>query len=61
MSKTITNENNDGHLHGYQQWYLHDKLWYRGNFKNGVVFGYYEKHLTIVFSSESKYANYYIT
>ena len=51
--KDITNKNNKGELHGYQEWYHHNHtIWLRGNVKNGVEIGYEEIHL--------KHTTYYI-
>ena len=42
--KTIINRNSKGEYHGYQEWYYHQKLGYRGKWKNGLEIGYEESH-----------------
>ena len=44
--KDITNTNQKGDSHGYQEWYTPrtNKLWLRGNFKNGQEIGYVESN-----------------
>jgi hypothetical protein len=43
--KNITNRNNKGQRHGYQEWYWNDgDLWYRGSYKNGRLIRYEEYH-----------------
>lgn len=50
MNKDIKNVNDKGQLHGYQERYTNYyeceqyKLWYRANFKNNILIGYYENH-----------------
>jgi hypothetical protein len=47
MNKKIININNKGEYHGYQEWYFYNKLFYKGNFKNGKEIGYEETHYLI--------------
>ena len=42
--KTIINRNYNGEYHGYQEWYYHQKLYYRNTYKNGLEIGYEESH-----------------
>lgn len=42
--KDIDPTNLKGQLHGYQEWYLDNKLWVRGIIKHGDRIGYYERH-----------------
>lgn len=42
--KDIDPINNKKQFHGYQQWYWNNKLWIRGNYINGLRFGYFESH-----------------
>jgi hypothetical protein len=49
MNEDITNYNNKGKFHGYQERYSYYdyeqyKLWARANFKNGNRIGYLEDH-----------------
>ena len=44
MNKDITNHNDKGEHHGYQQWYDIHGLWYRGNHKNDKPIGYTESN-----------------
>ena len=46
MKKEIITYNNNGQLHGYQEGYLNDKIFVRGNSKNGQDIGYNEWHYT---------------
>jgi len=44
-NKYITNSNTKGEFHGYQELYLvNGDLSFRGNFKNGRLIGYSERH-----------------
>jgi hypothetical protein len=44
MKIDIAPRNYNGQLHGYQEWYsfVTNKIWYRGNSKNGLEIGYNE-------------------
>jgi len=42
--KDIINYNSKGLTYGYQEWYWDNKLWVRGNRKNGDKIGYEEFH-----------------
>lgn len=42
--KDITNKNSKEQYHGYQEWYIPNTLWYRGNYKNDESIGYEEYH-----------------
>lgn len=45
--KDIIHFNNDGQMHGYQEWYSEsDKIMLRGNSKNGLDIGYLEWHVS---------------
>ena len=44
MNKDIKNYNNKGQLHGYQEWYVNNKIYYRGIRKNNKPIGYEEYH-----------------
>jgi hypothetical protein len=46
MKQNIENHNSNGDVHGYQQWYTPstNKLWLRGNWKNGEEIGYVESN-----------------
>ena len=44
MNKDITNRNSKRQLHGYQEWYIPNKLYYRGNYVNDNLIGYTESH-----------------
>ena len=45
MKDSILNKNNKGERHGYQEWYnLDNKLYIRGNWKNGKINQYVEYH-----------------
>jgi hypothetical protein len=44
MKEDIINFNSKEQYHGYQERYLNDKLYYRGNSKNGERYGYGESH-----------------
>ena len=44
--KDIDPINTNGEFHGYQEWYSNNKLWVRGNQKNGLHVGYRERHKT---------------
>ena len=46
MKKEIHKYNNKGLSHGYQELYFMDKLFVRGNSKNGDDIGYNEWHYT---------------
>lgn len=43
--KEIAQLNTKGEFNGYQEWYNHGKMWYRGQYKNGDKIGYLEYHL----------------
>ena len=53
MNKDITNTNYKNEFNGYQEWYLCDKMFYRGNYINDNIIGYTEYHW-------SKITRYYI-
>lgn len=53
MKKNITNFNNKGQWHGYQEWYVYNKIVLRGYRKNDILIGYTEGH-------NSKQTIYYI-
>lgn len=55
MKEDIRNYNEKQDLHGYQEWYGHDKIWLRGTAKNGEPICYEEIH-------ENKFSktNFYI-
>lgn len=40
--RDIRTKNEKGHEHGYQEWYIDNELWYRGNYKHGEEIGYAE-------------------
>ena len=42
--KHISNFNDKGELHGYQQYILDGNLWFRGCAKNGLEIGYEEEN-----------------
>ena len=42
--KTITNSNEKGQDHGYQEFYVNNKIYYRGIRKNNKPIGYEEQH-----------------
>lgn len=44
--KEISNHNEKGEIHGYQEWYApsSNKLWLRGNWKNDEPIGYVESN-----------------
>ena len=42
--KDITNKNSKEQYHGYQEWYVRNELYYRGNYKNDNIIGYTESH-----------------
>ena len=44
MKKGIHKYNSKGQAHGYQETYLHDKLFVRGHSKNAKDIGYNEWH-----------------
>ena len=35
----------NGNWHGYQEWYIDDRLWMRGISKHGLGTGYFEWHI----------------
>jgi hypothetical protein len=45
-TKSITPCNNKGQAHGYWEFYLYNKLWYKCFFHNGREVGYREVHHT---------------
>ena len=51
--KDITNYNNKGRLHSYQEYYYKNGLLARFNCKNGSIVGYTESH-------RSKKTNFYV-
>jgi len=42
MKENIITINKKGEWNGYVELYFYDKLWYRGNYKNGSSVGYEE-------------------
>jgi len=42
--KDIRNLNNEGEFHGYQELYVYNLIYVRGNFKNDEEIGYQEWH-----------------
>ena len=42
--KDIINRNSKEKLHGYQEWYINNKIYHRGNYINGNRIGYTESH-----------------
>jgi hypothetical protein len=44
MNKDITNKNSKDQYHGYQEWYVCNKLYYRSNYINDNIIGYTESH-----------------
>jgi len=42
MNKDITNLNYKKEVHGYQEWYYNNILYYRGNYKHNQFIGYQE-------------------
>ena len=42
MNKDIINKNDKRQWHGYQEWYVNNKLWFRCNYKNDKINGYIE-------------------
>ena len=44
MKKEIENKNDKGQYHGYQEWYLSNRIYIRSTFKNGLEIGYGEWH-----------------
>lgn len=44
MIEDITNYNDKTQLHGYQEWYLKNIIYLRGNYKHGKFIGYIEWH-----------------
>jgi len=56
--------NSNSEFHGYQEWYSDNKLWIRGNQKNGQHVGYRERHRTHPFtdllSNLKEYTKFYI-
>jgi len=56
MNFELLNFNKKNKLHGYQEWYFNTEMIYqsddfentfigfRGNFKNGIAYGYHERH-----------------
>ena len=62
--KEISNINQKGENHGYQEWYTptSNKLWYRGNYKNDEEIGYVEynvRHLSSI-GDNGTIVNFYI-
>jgi len=44
MIRNIESKNLNGQYHGYQEWYLNNKIIVRGNCKNDKPIGYMESH-----------------
>lgn len=42
MKKDIEPMDRNYHWHGYQEWYLVNKIWLRGYYKHGQAVGYLE-------------------
>ena len=55
--ESIENRNDNGDLHGYQEWYYDDsdKLMLRGNSKHGGDVGYQEYHAQISGDKTTEY------
>ena len=51
--REIENKNSKGEHHGYQEWYLDNKLWLRVVYKNSEPIGYED-------DQRKKETNYYI-
>ena len=50
MKKHINPRNSKGQHHGYQEYYVKNKSWLRGNMKNGLPIGYIESNSINIFS-----------
>ncbi len=50
MKKHINPRNSKGRHHGYQEYYVKNKSWLRGNMKNGFPIGYIESNSINIFS-----------
>ena len=50
MKKHINPRNSKGIHHGYQEYYVKNKCWLRGNMKNGFPIGYIESNSINIFS-----------
>ncbi len=54
-NKDISNKNNKGQYHGYQQTILYNQIADRGNAKHGQPIGYMEIHKRMVMNSTNFY------
>lgn len=61
MNKDITNHNDKGEHHGYQQWYDIHGLWYRGKHKNDKPIGYTESNWNTKIGLPETEVEFYIT
>ena len=50
MKENIRNKNRKGKAHGYQEYYVKNKSWLRGNMKNGLPIGYVESNSICLYS-----------
>jgi hypothetical protein len=50
MKKHINPRNSKGRHHGYQEYCVKNKSWFRGNMKNGEEIGYIESNSINIFS-----------
>lgn len=50
MKKHINPRNSKGRHHGYQEYCVKNKSWFRGNMKNGFPIGYIESNSINIFS-----------
>ena len=48
FDKSIESEDQDGHWHGYNEWYMQNALWMRIQFMHGIIRGYHEVHIGTV-------------
>ena len=61
MKEDIINKNSNGEYHGYQEWYLRDKIYYRGIRKNDNRIGYTEWfRIGLTERYDGKETNFYI-
>lgn len=48
MKAEITNKNQKGQFHGYQEWYYSSGISFRSTCKNNLYVGYHESHLNSI-------------
>jgi len=63
ISISIEPRNSKGKAHGYQEYCVKNKFWFRGNMKNGFPIGYVESNsitLISVIGEEGSEATFYI-